>query len=451
MAEEQRSALVENPSKRGLLRSVLDGANALVTGVNRETPPGSEAPARKMGRRGFIKLSAATAATVAAGTLVATGLNNRREIVAFAIPDLLKNPDLLNSLLETTANGLDVTVLKDKRDPQAPEATENLSYRPILSQITEAVDNYTQKGGNVTYTRNAGWRSDSYYIDGLHTVLKKSSIGEVGYDESPVDLFRDLGEFGGKNLFRELIELVPEGAGNILFYQEHGTPSSVKGSGLDDRVSQKTGIDLSIPYEGDEVSRDKVEKEMWTAAKEYFDEIQQFTEDAVRKNGNTPISSSVVLEFLLEKNIGALDKSILDLSIFLKYMARRNRLIGEFGSTVSPDEEWMATNILDEYGKVINYTSLSENRYPYEGHLPKSFYNPRRDQDLSRINQIGKPYHAWSIVAKLIAFPPSILKIGSIGRNWSTFSDQGLSKVSADLHVAMELDRIDKFLRNFES
>lgn len=472
MAEEQ-NPVVENPSRRDLLGRVLDGATALATGVNAEPSPGNQAPARKMDRRGFIKLAAATAGTAAAGTLAVGLYSERRNLAALSISELLKNPDLLNSILETTANGLDVVVLKDKRDPQAPEVTENLSYKPILAQITEAVDSYTQKGGTVTYARNTGWRSDNYYIGGLHDVLKKPSIA-VDFYNSPIDLFRDLGEFGGIHLQKEFDKLVPEEAKDTLNYQDikiHmptqlgdgrkvDLPTIVKGSGLYDRVCQRTEVCLpTIEAYSKIPETNNPLHSKWgdviKAGKEYFDEIQQFTENAVEKNGGKPISSSVVLEFLLEKNSGALDKSILDLAIFLQYMARRTRGSADLEPAVSPDEEWMTANILDEYGKVINYAGLSEEKYPYNGLLPRSRYGGgygnQWDHDLSRINQVGKPYHAWAIVAKLMAFTPSILKIGSIQDNWLSLSEQGLSKVSADMHVAAELDRIDEFLRRFES
>lgn len=71
MAEEP-SPMVENPSRRGLFRRVLGSATALADEVNGETPPESKTPVRKVGRKGFIKLSAATVATAAAaGTFLA--------------------------------------------------------------------------------------------------------------------------------------------------------------------------------------------------------------------------------------------------------------------------------------------------------------------------------------------------------------------------------------------
>lgn len=441
------------------------------SGGNGETSPESETPVRKVGRKDFLKLSAA--ATVAVGTLAAGLYSERRNLAALSISELLKNPDLLNSILETTANGLDAVVLKDKRDPQAPEVTENLSYNSILSQITEAVDSYTQKGGTVTYTRNPGWRSDDYYIDRLRAVLENPSISLDYRDKSPIDLFRDLGEFGGIYLQKEFDKLVPEETRSILNYHDIkifmpmrlndgrmvNLPPIVKGSGLYDRVYQRTGVYLPSIEDSSRIPEaNNPLHSKWgnviEAGKEYLDEIQQFTEDAVRQNGGKPISSSAILEFLLEQNNGALDKSMLDLATFLQYMGRRTRGSADLEPAASPDEEWMTANILDEYGKIINYSVLSDEKYPYNGHLPRSMYGAGNggswDHDLSRINQVGKPYHAWAIVAKLIAFPPTVLKIGSIKDNWFSVSQQGLSKVSADMHVAAELDRIDGFLRKFD-
>ncbi|MBI5356719.1 hypothetical protein HZB78_03845 [Candidatus Collierbacteria bacterium] len=229
-------------------------------------------------------------------------------------------------------------------------------------------------------------------------------------------------------------------------------------SGFYDRAAIKTGLDLRIL---ELKSRDPRRIDFIQAHKNIIDsavsqdlyEIKNHVEQLVKANHGQPVSASKILEFILDRDSGDLAKSLRDMAIFSKVMARNNFSTGEFVG-YSPEsvvnQIWMSNHIFDEYGRVGSYRELDENFYKYVGKMsiiPRSWNMVDDvDQDLSRINQVGKFPHAWNILFLLEILPPVIIKLGVMDRQYRTFATQGPVKTAADLRTLLELSAIEKFV-----
>lgn len=175
MAEEP-SPMVENPSRRDLFRGVLGRSTALAGEVNGETPPGNEAPVRKMDRRGFLKLASATA--VAAGTVLALK----------DIPQIKGSFDFLtymgSSLEGNPAQRLGIFQELSKRASDTP-TKENKNLLSAWLKLNAAEYYFALKGNFLT----AGFIRHFLYgkgetVDISNTFIKNAIKAELDLEEA---------------------------------------------------------------------------------------------------------------------------------------------------------------------------------------------------------------------------------------------------------------------------
>jgi hypothetical protein len=151
-----------------------------------------------------------------------------------------------------------------------------------------------------------------------------------------------------------------------------------------------------------------------------------YVESKVKEEGEA-VSSSILLDYFLEKNSGNLPQSIFDVALFLKMAARTDLNTGTFTAD-NKNIWWYQKNIKDEF------------QGPSYNHTPK---------DESAINLIGKPYHSWNLVALLYYLPANVVRAGGIYRQLTNFSAQGLGKTRADLQTLSDLREIESYLLEF--
>lgn len=405
-------------------------------------------------RRDFLKWSA----VAAGGAILWPWMKDRGEqTVAHSGLELLEDPEKLDGMINLMGSGLENFALSDKRFLGAPVIKINPNYRLILTQLTEAVNNYRRQSGKVYFPRIEGYESDAYYLRKIKETMDSPNARR---ERIPGDRF-----FMGYNLsvLRDLHEAnFPSGIKEIVGQsQSHYT--SFLGyifikSGIFDRVSSRTGLDLSLLKEGWRSPKwenfTSVHRQVLNiAAKEEFERLKALTESQVARNSGSPVSASSVLEILLNDNHGDLAKSIRDLEIFLRFMARNSlengNATGESEDSVK-NQKWMSDNILDEYGRIGSYHALDEVRYKYVGNaswIPPEFdLTDDTDQDLSRINQVGKPFHSWTSVSLLDVTPPMVIKQAIVALQAYTMYAQGPLKTAADFRTLLELNAIEKFV-----
>lgn len=432
----------------------------------------ADKPHIRLNRRKLFGFGIAAATVIPAVVLNRGFLKNKSEelageglsATAVTAREMIENPALLNLFLGATAEVMNVFALHDKREVGSPRVTENGSYRPMVAIINRATEGYIKKGGVVIYRRLPFWRDNSYYADKLTKAMEQDAkdlddirlTAPYSLEDSVAILFGidrhinkvyvpALDELGWTSSFgfNQNPPHWEEIADDNNPDRKISLPKNVEASGLYNEVAKQMG-----KMGWDELSSSVLDYKdnplVATVVKGYFDEIEKFTEMMVQRNNGQPISASVILEFLLDKNRGLLNRSLVDLALFLEYEARGKKPLDV---TV---EQWMVSNILDEYSKVINYSTLSAKQYPYKGLLPVSMMTPDRDQDLSRINRVGGPYQVWSLVSKLVGFPSMMVKLGVSGEDTSYFADHGPAKIAANLQVAAETDDIDKLLTRFQ-
>lgn len=156
-------------------------------------------------------------------------------------------------------------------------------------------------------------------------------------------------------------------------------------------------------------------------------------------------SASRLLTYFLSKNRGRLDCALWDTCIFLK-MTARNDFDGTFISQ-APDPkksaldtvDYTSAYCLDEYSISLNYNYLRNAMFGI------GIQAEDENTELSALNRVGAPYHAFNDVALLTVFPAEVVIAGVVGdqirnRNW-----QGPAKIASDLLVAARLSELEKY------
>lgn len=383
---------------------------------------------KNVSRKGLLKgIAGAAGLTVSAAIKEVTNPGYIKKIISSAFAEMSEEiPDVVDAALTDTAKGLDMAIVKQKRVEGAPKLATNKSYKPVFSQILEAAENYRRNrrnGGKLSFTRFPDFKSESYYLKSGIQEARKGHLFEQKYLSQLEDI------------------LVPQTLQRLTTFGSRLQSYLTPGSGMYRRVCEKFGFDLL----DNPTNREFKWKEVVAIAEEYLLDLKYFIEAEAVKSGK-PISASRIVEYFLEKNGGSLSESLLDTAASLRLFSRSDIEHFEEYSTTIANEEWMCKHIKDEFGKVINYRDLDSNIYPVpDGSLPV-------DQDLSRINQVGKPYHAYSLIARLAAFPPIVLKLATLKLYYSPgvlFEEQGFAKFSSDIWVLTELDSINKYLERF--
>jgi hypothetical protein len=167
-----------------------------------------------------------------------------------------------------------------------------------------------------------------------------------------------------------------------------------------------------------------------------------------------PLSISDLLPMFLEEHNGDINKSLLSLTLFLKWAARIN--------PAADAEEWFRTHIADEYSPLLSYHQLpSKLELAYTSKPPTLFEkigslfkrqpeNRSQQMNYNMTNQLGKPYHAAHLTSLLSDFSPEVLTVLTLGEYYQYSVDHGSSKMLADMFVLQGVKKINKYLQKFE-
>lgn len=396
-----------------------------------ESNPEIEKVSPKLLRRDFLKGVGLLGLFLA----ISATKKGRQKLVVREAAEVFQNQELIDSVISRAAEISDSITLIDKRVEGSPAIERNPNYKSVRYILGEGIELYEQETGHkAIYRKNEGYRDRSYYID------RAIQISEEEIENRTTGTLLKVIPILQRR-FPE--EVFPEDSFALYTRKNadmHGFAACyIPDSGFADRVSNED------EYED---YRERVD----SAVKSYIIRVKTFVEAAVEQNGGESVSASRILSFLLKENNGDLAKSIRDLSIFLKFMSRNNLETGEHVVNNPEIEDkvvgWVSENILDEYGEVGSYHRLTRQQYPYVGRAA-SILGRQRDQDLSLINQEGKPSHVWDMVDSLSNFPPVVIQVGVVHRQLETLEAQGLVKTSTDLHVLAELTEIDGYLTTF--
>lgn len=410
---------------------------------------------KKISRRKFLELAGiGGAALVLKPLLDATADIWQPKVVELGI-DALENPAVLESVLGNSAVSLEALALSDYRVEGAPKIEINSSYKPMVEIIGEVLDKRRSEGKPITYQRVTGYESLPYYLDKLQKVAsdpanRKISQGGsnngyvLGYN--PNILFKLM---YGTDFLPERVHEIWQMSGSFL---NSSLDLIVKGSGFLDQTIKSLG-------EGSESLLDEYSQRTnyWQEHQGEIDQIartclqntRQHVETIVIQTG-TPISAGEIFSYRMDTNNGSVNKSIMDTTIFLKYMARNDiTLLTLNGIRDNPEkaranEDWFKENIKDEYGKVGNYSQLPHQTYPYHGLLSvkPGVADLEVDKDLHLLNQIGR-YHPWNIATLLTALPPAIAQIGVMWEQYTHFIEHGPAKTASDFRGSLELGKLD--------
>ena len=430
---------------------------------------------QKLSRREFLKLAGVAGTALAFKPVIdATADIWQPKVVDLGI-EVLKNPAAVESILGSSASSLETLALRDRRAEGAPEITTNPSYRSMTEIIGEVLDRRHSEGKPVSYQRVAGYEDLPYYLDKLQ---------KVAHD--PANRDRVLTESGEVSASSYVLGYIPGAFENTTIYSENFFPEDVKSvfemshgnpqfsfeliqneSGFLDRTIETLGEKSLILLELNK--RDILEyleqayvywhthgNEIDKIIRTYLQDIKQHIEKLVTQT-EAPVSAGEIFSYCLSRNNGSITKSLMDTTLFLKYMARSDTTMDTFFEVKTQpekarvNEDWFKRNIKDEYGKVGSYSELPHETYPYGGLLSAKpeVADLEVDKDLHLLNQIGKPYHAWNLVVNLTAVPPTIAQIGVAWRQLETFKSQGPIKTAADFRAALELNKLDSlFMMN---
>lgn len=420
---------------------------------------------RSVSRRDFLKYSIPALLGAAWGAQKLTKDIWQPGVVHLGI-DALRNPETIETTLQTSASLLEKLALKDGRAESAPVVKLNPFYRPISEIVGEVINAREKAGKPVKFQRVGGYKNYDYYLDKLQESIDDPKNRDRGFIET--------GELNEKDY---LLGYLPGTFTNFYDLEHPIFPSEVSsiweasnrvfdvsrellvpGSGIANYVIKQLGPESRELLEfvgGNYWTYHK--EEVDTVVRSYLLSVKTHIEAQAAKEG--AVSAGVIFGWFLDKNAGDIGSSLLDTMIFLKFMARQDTTIETFDEVkLDPElskanEEWFKKNILDEYGKVGNYHELPHETFSYKGLLSWSTKLADRevDKDLHLINQIGKPYHAWNIALMPMVVPPSIAQAGVAWRQYDTFPAQGSVKTAADFEAALELDQLQKTLLKYEA
>lgn len=349
----------------------------------------------KLSRRDFLKLFAAAAVTA-----------------PFAVAEVQK------AILRAFSSGLSLPGATDRVVSAANTAAEisknpeNQGFRPINEIIKEGITNFEEKTDKkVFYQRSKDYKELGYY----RKILDEISASTI-LPRTP------------ENILEKFKDYLPYEAQQAYFSSDLRITSFpevfAEGSGLYERFKKRHPSFFGD--RGQVVNYDKFFEAMEVEGHAEIKEAKEFAERK-RTETESPLSSSSLLEYYLEKNEGDLARSIYDTALFLKFMARSDLQTARasYGpSTV----KWFQENIKDEY-QGPSYRDSGDNE--------------------TLINLVGKPYHSWNLVALTAFFPVEFVHAAGVYRQLATMRDQGISKTKADLQTLQDLRKTEQMFLSY--
>lgn len=390
----------------------------------------------------FLKLASAT---IVSGVFLnylktATADIWQPEIIDLGI-EILEKPQTIKLALVGSIKFLEESALQDKRAEGAPIIETNPLYKPMIEIIGDVLDKRRKLGKPITYQRVSDFEKLSYYMD----KVKLASHDSKNRDRSAIES----GQIPAKSY---VLGYMPGTLTNIM-YQKDFFPENVQRiwdmsstsffdlhslagieSGFLDQLIEKFGENWQT-HENQEIK---------VVLNAYFQEIKLHIEKLVEQRGG-PVSAGEIFSYCMDKNNGNINKSLFDTMNCLKNWARDDISLN------NPNENWFKKNILDEYGKVGNYSKLPTHQiYPYNGVLSKlpGLADPDIDEDLHLLNQIGR-YHSWNLAFILTAVPATMAQIGVAWRQEKTFSAQGSVKTAVIFRTALEANKLESLFMEY--
>lgn len=158
-----------------------------------------------------------------------------------------------------------------------------------------------------------------------------------------------------------------------------------------------------------------------------------------------PLSTSTLFAFFLLKDQGDIKRALYDTTMFLKFKARGMFRNTNFMPESIPHQELVGNfreEFLDEFSTYNPYDSLTDLQ-PVNKRMNVVY-------DLSVPNQIGKPYHAFHLVALSLDFTPELIGDLLYGEYFLLHRGQhGSSKMLSDALVMSDLPEIHQALGKF--
>ncbi len=316
--------------------------------------------------------------------------------------------------------------------------TPNEHYRPhIASVLEDAFTTYRSWGGTPHYQRPryylTEWRMLCDTFD-PSSGINPEKLKAWGKDYSPLLAFSSAN-------FRREKALYTYDPGTSPHQQ---TQALFRARGLSERVTDD-GITIT--------PQQKIITEVYCT---FFRDTLQYVRSV---GGGAPIPTSLLAAHFLRCNKGDVMTSLLDTTLFLKLAARGN-LDKMLGSTMDPsfflptaaNAQLMSELFFDEFSPVLPYDKLVA-MVPPQSEL--NDYGPHHQEarhaykDYDPVNQVGKSYHAWNLIALCAGADPAVMqKITLAYYNPRLFEDssavrqQGRTKVALDMAAVAQANDI---------
>lgn len=269
--------------------------------------------------------------------------------------------------------------------------TENENYKPYLDSLKDGVEEFQQKHPDVPVT----WRLSSEYVSDIEALSALTSpITEEELKELRM-LSKKYKKLIGQSPFALAMELTTktndDESGNLLFkIIMQRFPQRVRDQlgAAKDSTTQLPDSDETSDHENPEkaprfVSYDSIKAD-----------LQKIYENQAEKK---PLPTSVIISYLLEKNGGDLNASMLDLAGFMKHMIRGNDNIK------LKNLNWVQTHIQDEVNKKFSFNSFL---------LTKEDFST--DEGKNLISAMGLLYHRPHMNALSYILSPALNRLAVV-------------------------------------
>ena len=291
----------------------------------------------------------------------------------------------------------------------APKS-ENSKFRSMVEIVKEGIESYERHSGkDAIFKRNPEYRDANYHGTVLKGITTKSLM-----PNNPLEVVKHF----ETSLTPELKAAYHSSSPRIHHFEQIFT----KGSGFRERLFEKHSDCFDESGEIIQFSVEVVNKVV-DAGREEINKLRRLVEKRRAETGK-PVSTSFLLEHYLNENDGDIAKSLYDVALFTKVMARNDPQTGKQAHG-QQQIEWYQSNILDEF-QGPSYTQLIDHG--------------------EAINMIGKPYHSWNLTAMLHFFPTEMVRVGGYYKQLTTFKDQGLGKTRSDFQTLKDLRGVEQLL-----
>jgi hypothetical protein len=223
-------------------------------------------------------------------------------------------------------------------------------------------------------------------------------------------------------------------------------------------VQNLLGNELENPQ-----ARTATSAEVGWISDESFAEFSQLIEEKWQANQQQPLTTSQLLEVFLLAHAGNLNKSLEELSLFLRRKARQKGFKGHHMDLDT--KEWFVTHILDQQSPEIAFNSLpvTEHQYIKDYNRANTMFeklttlftgremiNYRSvNMNFNLENRVGQPYHFFHLLSLLSQAEPEVIRLLTFGEYFTYAEKHGSAKMLSDVFLLRELKEILKIFEQF--